>query len=394
MTIPATLSLKEAARRTWDVLVVGAGPAGALAAHQCGTRGAATLLVDRAAFPRGKVCGCCLNGRALAALQAVGLGDLPTTCGAVPLRAMELRAGTQSALLTLAGVALSRETFDAALVRAAQRAGAHFLPQTRAALAPGDAVADCRRTWLHGPAASVEVRARCVLAADGLGGKLLARAGLGAAPPAAGARIGVGTVVDAALAPAQYQPGTVYMACGARGYVGLVRLEDSRLDLAAALDPEEVHARGSPGRAVAALLAGAGLVVPVLDAQAWHGTAALTRRALRCASGRLFVVGDAAGYVEPFTGEGMAWALEAARSVAPLALAAARSWQPGLVRTWEAFYQHRTHRQLLCRTAAAVLRRPFLARSLIRLLAHAPFLAAPVVQYLNGFRSSTPGLLP
>ena len=44
-----------------DVLVVGAGPAGATAARELAVRGVATLLVDREAFPRRKVCAGCTS---------------------------------------------------------------------------------------------------------------------------------------------------------------------------------------------------------------------------------------------------------------------------------------------------------------------------------------------
>ena len=55
-----------------------------------------------------------------------------------------------------------------------------------------------------------------------------------AAPAEAGARIGAGATTTEA--PDFYRPGVVYMACGAGGYTGLVRLEDGRLDVAAAFD--------------------------------------------------------------------------------------------------------------------------------------------------------------
>ena len=50
----------------------------------------------------------------------------------------------------------------------------------------------------------------------------------------------------------------------------------------------------------------------LLDVQ-WHGTPGLTRRTRPLARDRLFYLGDAAGYVEPFTGEGIAWALSRRR---------------------------------------------------------------------------------
>ncbi len=102
------------------------------------------------------------------------------------------------------------------------------------------------------------------------------------------------------------------MACGRRGYLGLVRLEDGRLNLAAALDPCWMRVCGGPGPAAARLLAEVGWPpVPNLAEQNWRGTPALTRQARRRAAERLFLIGDAAGYIEPFTGEGMAWALAA-----------------------------------------------------------------------------------
>jgi flavin-dependent dehydrogenase len=382
MTLGPTLQLNEAAAQTWDALVVGAGPAGATAARELARLGAAVLLVDRAAFPRGKVCGCCLNGNALATLTAVGLGDLVSRGGAVSLRALQLGARGATARLTLPqGAALSREVFDAALVAAAVAAGAQFLPATRAVLDGGDAAARWLRLEQAGGA--VRTAARVVVAADGLGGQLLARAGETAAPAAPGARIGAGATIDDG--PEFYRPGVIYIACGAGGYVGLVRLEDGRLVLAAAFDAADVRAAGGPGAAAARRLDEAGWPAPNrLAERGWRGTAALTRRATRLAGERVFVIGDAAGYVEPFTGEGMAWALAAGVAVAPLAVRAVARWRPALAATWEV--RHRQivgRRQGICRAAAAVLRRPWLARGLIRLLAVAPALAAPVVAALD-----------
>ena len=73
-----------------------------------------------------------------------------------------------------------------------------------------------------------------------------------------------------------------------------------------------------------------------LVARDWHGTPPLTSRPGRVAAERLFVIGDASGYVEPFSGEGMATALETALAVAPLAdRSSARSGSPSLVDRWE-----------------------------------------------------------
>ena len=87
----------------------------------------------------------------------------------------------------------------------------------------------------------------------------------------------------------------------------------ARLVIAAAADPGWIrdHARGG---ALPALLERCGLD-PIGDAIGRvRGAPVLTRRRERVeARGRVFVIGDAAGYVEPFTGEGMSWAIEHAR---------------------------------------------------------------------------------
>lgn len=381
--IAATINLEEAARRTWDAVVVGAGPAGALAAHELARHGCAVLLVDRAAFPRWKVCGCCLNGHALATLQAADLGQLVSRNGAVPLEGIRLATTGGAADLPLSGgVSLSRETFDAALVAAAVAAGAAFLPRTQAALDRGSC-REVRQLELRQENHIEQAAARVVIAADGLGGKLAMRGGVRDVAVAPGARIGAGVV--AAEGPAFYAPGTIYMACGRHGYLGLVRLEDGRLDLAAAFDPYWVRERGGPGRAASELLAEVSWpAVPRLAELGWRGTPALTRRARRVAAERLFLIGDAAGYIEPFTGEGMAWALASARAMAPLAARAAECWHPVYVRQWSESYRRLIgQRQLICRLIAAALRSPRLTRTLVRLLACAPALAAPVVRYLG-----------
>ena len=66
----------QATRLDWDAIVIGAGPAGALAARQIALQGLHTLLIDGKHFPRAKVCGGYLNSRALQALREVGLGHV------------------------------------------------------------------------------------------------------------------------------------------------------------------------------------------------------------------------------------------------------------------------------------------------------------------------------
>src|SRR5262249_27978082 len=78
----------------------------------------------------------------------------------------------------------------------------------------------------------------------------------GTRAPRAASRIGAGVVSP--TAPEFYTPGAIFMACGRGGYLGQVRLEDGRLDLAAAFEPEALRQAGGPGPAAAHLLDEAG----------------------------------------------------------------------------------------------------------------------------------------
>ncbi len=357
MNISPGLTLQEAAARCWEVAVVGAGPAGAAVSTLLARRGLRVLLVDRSQFPRFKVCGGTLNLRALAALDQLGLGRLPERLGAVPLRRFVFAAGGRQGEAALpGGAAVSREVLDAALVRGAMSAGAAFLPGHTAVLGP--AAPEARSLRLSSGGATAEIRARLVLGADGLHGSL--RRGIPALRSAAqvGARIGAGTVLP--RTPPAYQPGTIYMGYGESGYVGVVRLEADRLGVAAALCPARVAAAGGLPDACTAILRGAGLPpVAGLGEAAWRATPPLSRRPLRRGDVRFLALGDAAGYVEPVTGEGMAWALEAARELAPLAERAALRWDGRLVEEWEAASRLRMRsRQRACRTLTRLLHRP------------------------------------
>ncbi|TVS03459.1 MAG: FAD-dependent oxidoreductase [Cyanobium sp. PLM2.Bin73] len=375
--------------RDWDVVVVGAGPAGALAAFDLARRGLRVLLVEKRRFPRWKVCGCCLNGQACSVLAAVGLGGLIDGQGGVPLNQIRVGLGGRQASFPLPdGRALSRERFDQALVQAAIAAGASFRPHTSARLG----AADARGRTVHlrpgggrppGAGGETAVRAAVVLVAAGLAHRCLEDepgAGVHIQPRS---RVGAGCVLPAGTGG--YTPGCIHMAVGRRGYVGLVRLEDGRLDLAAAFDRPLLTEAGGPAAGAARVLEQAGFPVPpALAAARWQCTPALTRRATPLAGERFLVLGDAAGYVEPFTGEGMGWALTAAAAATPLVLAGVRAWQPALERQWIRTLQRQVgRRQRLCRGVAALLRQPVAAAALFQLARRVPPLPRRLIRQLN-----------
>lgn len=364
-----------------DAVVIGAGPAGAVVARELARRGCSVLLVDKAHFPRPKVCGCCVNAAAAGTLRRLGLGHV--LAGGVPLRDVRIGAGRRSAAVRLpGGVALSREAFDLALVREAVKAGVQLREGTTAKLEGGE-VSLSERPGSSRPTLE-SIRPKVVILATGLSGT--------DAPPEAGSRIGAGVAIPAGAVPAFFTPGTIFMATGRGGYVGLVRVEDGRLDVAAAFDIAFVKASGGLGPAADAVLGEVGWPrVPGFAELPWKGTPALTRRAKALAGERWFAVGDAAGYVEPFTGEGMAWAVAGAAALAPIAARGVLQWKPSYVRDWEVAHRRVLgKRQRVCRVVSRVLRSPALTGQFVRALAAFPILARPVVAAINRAPAAIP----
>jgi len=149
----------------WDVLVVGAGPAGSSAARVAAEGGASVLLIDRARFPRYKTCGGGLIGISLAHLPASVLSTIEEQITEVRF---SLRGGAQRmhrrALPFLSMV--RRERFDEALVTAAVAAGATFRDSVVVkSLEETDGVVT---VTTDGPA----LRARTLIGADGTSGRV------------------------------------------------------------------------------------------------------------------------------------------------------------------------------------------------------------------------------
>ena len=107
----------------------------------------------------------------------------------------------------------------------------------------------------------------------------------------------------------------------------------------------------------------------------------ITRSRADVGGERLFRLGDAAGYVEPFTGEGMCWAMSGGRAVASLALSAIEDWRGELLSTWQNHHRNDLRRsQRLCTALAWALRRPWLVQTAVAAVGVAPGLAAPFVR--------------
>ena len=165
-----------------DVLVVGAGPAGAAAAIHAADAGLEVLLVDAATFPRDKTCGDGLTPRAIHSLARLGLADEVTRDyrnkglklrgfgGSVTAPWPEGHYGT-------VGSAMPRTEFDHRVVRAAVARGATLWEDATATAVTREGRSIGEVTVRHG-GVEQQVRARWILVADGVRstfGKLLGR---------------------------------------------------------------------------------------------------------------------------------------------------------------------------------------------------------------------------
>lgn len=150
------------------MLVLGAGPAGCAAALTARRAGLSVTLVDRARFPRDKVCGDALSNKAVQLLRELGVGDALARAPQAEVRGAVALWPDGSPVLRrydgAPGMLVERLVLDELLVRAAQRAGAQLLEETavRGLHVEGGAV---RGAW--GP--GLDWEARAVVAADGPG---------------------------------------------------------------------------------------------------------------------------------------------------------------------------------------------------------------------------------
>ena len=173
----------------FDVLIAGAGPAGSVAATVLARAGARVLVLDRARFPRPKLCGDTVNPGALAVLRALRLAGV--TAGGIPIDGMIVTAEPGVRIEVrydgVQGRALTRSVLDAALVAAASDAGARIeqgvLVQGPLLETSGATPSVSGLVIKGSDGRAVRIPAPIVIAADGRHSRVARALGLSGAPP-------------------------------------------------------------------------------------------------------------------------------------------------------------------------------------------------------------------
>jgi geranylgeranyl reductase family protein len=338
-----------------DVVVVGAGPAGSAAAAGLARAGARVLLVEAARHPRPKACAEYASPRIAEELARIGLPPHAWTGLAVPLAGMEMHAGGHAARVGYAdrrgprsAWGVDRRTFDARLAEHAAASGAELREGTRAVRLAWDAGRVCGVHLRSGSGEAARVTSGHVIGADGARSSVARM--LGVERPVRFPRR-LGLVAHHAGIDDLCDHGEMHVGDGY--YVGLAPTPGGELNVGMALPMDgAASARARYDAAIAGLPAVAHRLRNSPRLTPIRGAAPIGHRVAGVAGPGWLLVGDAAGFVDPFTGEGIHRALRSAR-------AAVSSLTAG--GDVAASYRTERHRALAAKSALSWLVQGFLA---------------------------------
>jgi len=362
--------------RSDSVIIVGAGPAGAATALALARASIPVTLVERAAFPRRKVCGEYLGGGAVAALDALGLGERVRALGS-PLRGIRINTGGMRVELAFSrpALALARATLDNVILEAALGAGVQlYNGRVEDVFERGVAVRDASGE-------RVRLQGRFLIGADGAGSIVARKLGL-SRPLPLHPRFAVGGhfrgVDDTHGCVEMYCDGKTYLAINPLGG-GVANVmavaPKGRLETWSRVMDFAAEARSGPRVAVGPL----------------------THDVRRTTATGTLLVGDAAGFLSPFTGQGVFLALRSAEraSAALIAAFANASAEAEHLRAYDR--EHRRELRVRARLGKIVdtlIAVPFLARRAARKLEASPALAAILLDAVGGSISADAALRP
>jgi geranylgeranyl reductase family protein len=330
-----------------DVLVVGAGPAGAAAAYHLARHGVDVILADKASFPREKVCGDGLTPRGVRALQ--GMGVDPTEAGFVRVDGLRVYGPTVTLDLPWPklerlpdfGVVRTRHDLDHLLVQHAVKAGTTLWERAEVVTPLVD------DGWVVGASVRREdgdaetVRARYVLAADGAASRFAGKAGVRRDPTrplgVAARRYYRSSREQGAYFESWFDLWEDEVILP--GYGWIFPVGDDILNVGAGLLNttsrfKEVSPRRMLDTFVRSLPPEWEIAESNAEGELLSGPLPMGMNRRPLALPGLLVLGDAGGVVNPFTGEGISYAIESAEVAAELVHDALVSGRPGLAHSY------------------------------------------------------------
>jgi flavin-dependent dehydrogenase len=305
----------------FDLAIVGGGPAGSSCAAFCALAGLRTLVLEREKFPREKVCGDCLNPSCWPVLQRLGLAqrvqDLPHS----KLASVEFVAiGGRKAIVDLptgegCELSIKRSLFDDLLLRRAREVGAEVREETTVtALSKSNAGKTCshgpvarpgldapqgrgydspQAGWKIGTALGESFSARTLVGADGRNSTVARLCNL--LPRAQRERVALQAHIPLPRTFGRH----IVLQFLLEGYSGQAPVNETELNLCLVGTPPTISR----------LRQWAERHFEIAAHQPWRTITPLTRSPVPCAHENLLFIGDAARVVEPFTGEGIYYAL-------------------------------------------------------------------------------------
>lgn len=319
-----------------DVLIVGGGPAGSATAMLLARAGVDVMLVERARFPRHKPCAEYMSPGTVRLLHDLGAGPRVEAAAGARLHGFVMDAHGQSAMqgrfgradgwqtAPRYGLGISRAVMDAILLDLAREAGVEVREGVRVTdvMREGGRVVGVKARTAHGTA---EWRAAVMVGADGVAGVTGRR--LGVISPRPGMRR-IALVAHLAGIAGLGDHGEMHVARA--GYCGVAPLGDGVANVAMVLRPHDgIQIAGRAEAFFMETLAGFGdlgrRAAAARFTRAPLRTGPLSYTAREMTGNGWLLVGDAGGFFDPFTGQGVYKALSSARLAAPVIEAALRA---------------------------------------------------------------------